>query len=361
LKIYKPAEKSKEPSWTSDQITQLDLIVALNWYNSERDAKDARKYLVDFISDKLTEDQKSVVDSVDFHWHISDGWIARCISRGCVLPEKTLSKFEANLEVLIQKIQQKVECSPKKQVVEVVSLQERTAAKIDSIIGEIEGDLVDTFGIIGSVDEMNAYQWMVDHEVKAIHASKIADFYQKRFSDLESAVKDADLREYYSGYSKKQLLNLFKCYGNLAADAKKIANNAKISRKPRAKKAVSLEKRVAGLKFKIEDTEFKIKSIDPVTILAAEKLFVFNTKTRKLGLFVAATPAGLSVKGTTIENIDISLSVCKTLRKPKDVLSKVLEGGKITLRKVMDEVNSKSATLNGRINKDVILLRAVKS
>jgi hypothetical protein len=49
--------------------------------------------------------------------------------------------------------------------------------------------------------------------------------------------------------------------------------------------------------------------------------------------------------------------VSKTLRKPKDVLSRVLDGGKVVLRKVMGEINSKPQELNGRINKDTILLR----
>ena len=57
------------------------------------------------------------------------------------------------------------------------------------------------------------------------------------------------------------------------------------------------------------------------------------------------------------ENYKYSESISKTLRKPEAVLKKVLEGGKIVLRKVMGEINSKPVELNGRINKDTILLR----
>ena len=84
---------------------------------------------------------------------------------------------------------------------------------------------------------------------------------------------------------------------------------------------------------------------------------LFRSKTRKLGVYVAADSAGLSVKGSAIENYKYSESISKTLRKPEAVLKKVLEGGKIVLRKVMGEINSKPVELNGRINKDTILLR----
>jgi hypothetical protein len=76
-----------------------------------------------------------------------------------------------------------------------------------------------------------------------------------------------------------------------------------------------------------------------------------------LGVYVATDAAGLDVKGSAIQNYKYGESVSKTLRKPKDVLSRVLDGGKIVLRKVMSEINSKPVELNGRINKDTILLR----
>jgi hypothetical protein len=91
--------------------------------------------------------------------------------------------------------------------------------------------------------------------------------------------------------------------------------------------------------------------------MGAEKLWIYNVKTRKLGVYVATDGAGLGVKGSAIENYKYSESISKTLRKPEAVLKKVLEGGKIVLRKVMEGVNSKPSELNGRINKDTILLR----
>jgi hypothetical protein len=148
-----------------------------------------------------------------------------------------------------------------------------------------------------------------------------------------------------------------KFFGLVATDAEKLASNKSAARKPRKKKPVSFEKKVARLKYKKDDIENKLVSIDPIKIMGAQQLWVYNVKTRKLGVYVASDDAGLLVKGSSIENYKYSESICKTLRKPKDVLSRVLDGGKVVLRKVMSEINSKPIELNGRINKDTILLR----
>jgi hypothetical protein len=148
-----------------------------------------------------------------------------------------------------------------------------------------------------------------------------------------------------------------KFFGAIATDAEKLASNKSAARKPRKKKPISFEKKIKNLKFKKDDIDNKLVSIDPVKIIGAEKLWIYNTKTRRLGVYVAADAAGLDVKGSAIQNYKYGESVSKTLRKPKDVLSRVLDGGKVVLRKVMGEINSKPVELNGRINKDTILLR----
>ena len=53
-------------------------------------------------------------------------------------------------------------------------------------------------------------------------------------------------------------------------------------------------------------------------------------------------------------------SEVKSIRKPNDVLPRVLSGGKRILNKILHEVTSKGYEPNGRINGDTILLRVIK-
>ena len=71
-------------------------------------------------------------------------------------------------------------------------------------------------------------------------------------------------------------------------------------------------------------------------------------------------PAGLSVKGSTLVGYDEKTSQIKTLRKPDEQLKKLQEGGKIVLRKFMDEIKCKPKTATGRINNETVLVRIIK-
>ena len=87
---------------------------------------------------------------------------------------------------------------------------------------------------------------------------------------------------------------------------------------------------------------------------------MYNTKTRKLGVYQAADAAGLNIKGSTILNFAESKSVSKKFRKPDVTIPEVLKGGKVALRNVLNDIRAVESVLTGRINADTILLRTVK-
>ena len=62
---------------------------------------------------------------------------------------------------------------------------------------------------------------------------------------------------------------------------------------------------------------------------------------------------------TTIVNYNETKSVNKTVRKPETVLSQVVKGGKVSLRNLMANIVAKESQMNGRINKDIVLLRVL--
>ena len=144
----------------------------------------------------------------------------------------------------------------------------------------------------------------------------------------------------------------------LWADLDSFAQSKKVARKVRVKKSPSKDKLVAKLKYLKEDRELKITSINPVDIIGASKLWVYNTKTRKLYRYQADELAStLSIKGTTILGYDEVKSVGKTIRKPAEVLAKFMKASKVQLRKFLDDINAVEARGNGRINEDTLLLK----
>jgi hypothetical protein len=136
-----------------------------------------------------------------------------------------------------------------------------------------------------------------------------------------------------------------------------LAQEAKINKKPRAKKPTDKAKVVAKMKYLKQDDKLKLVSINPQDIIGAKELWVFNTKTRKLGKYVTTEFSELNVKGTTITGFDEFKSVAKTLRKPEEQLKEFKAAGKVVLRKFLDEIKAVDIKMNGRINEDTILLK----
>jgi len=213
---------------------------------------------------------------------------------------------------------------------------------------------------------MNINNYFKAREINQAHARIIRDFYEPIYNEFTMLVtppkvKDdsyQQLIEGYRAYTKAQLKNMLAALEEIMSATNMFLQQAKINRKPRAKKAPSKEKLVSKLKFKTHDDRYKLVSIKPEEAAAALELWVFNTKTRKLGVYVASETAALSVKGTTIVNYNEAKSIAKTLRKPEEQLKDANKLPKTKLRKLFDDVNSIETKLNGRINADVILLKA---
>ena len=131
---------------------------------------------------------------------------------------------------------------------------------------------------------------------------------------------------------------------------------AKTTRKPRQRKEKPAGQIVARMKFKKEDPQYNLKSIPAAQIVNAQELWVFNTKYRKLQVYRADDPKGLSVKGTTLIGWDVEKSGSKMMRKPEAV-TKMPSMGKRELNNAFKSLTTMEAKVNGRINEECILLR----
>lgn len=242
------------------------------------------------------------------------------------------------------------------------TIQERVRETAMKMTEEIE-DAIEGFQTDPDSFDPKAFKMLnllKGKEVKAAHARIIKSFYAKDLAELEelaSGSKDEQLIEGYSHRTRKQIRNLIAFYQEIMSACDMLAQEAKVNRAPRAKKSVPAEKIVAKLKYKKSDEPMKLVSINPTDIIGCTELWVYNTKSRKLGKYVAAEYQTLSVKGTTIIGFNETASVCKTLRKPEEKLKEFKAAGKVQLRKFLDDINATDTKMNGRINEETILLR----
>ena len=242
------------------------------------------------------------------------------------------------------------------------TIQERVRESAMRMTEEIE-DAIDSFQTDPEAFDPKAFKMLnllKGKEVKAAHARIIKTFYERDLAELEelaSGKGDEQLREAYSHRSKKQIRNLITFYQEIMSACDMLAQEAKVNRKPRKTKAVPKEKLVAKLKFMKSNEPLKLVSVNPTDIIGAVELWVYNTKNRKLGRYVASEFNTLGVKGTSLTGFDEFKSVCKTLRKPEDKLKEFKAAGKVQLRKFLDDINATDTKMNGRLNEEIILLK----
>jgi hypothetical protein len=58
-------------------------------------------------------------------------------------------------------------------------------------------------------------------------------------------------------------------------------------------------------------------------------------------------------------NYSKTKSRTKKLRKPEEVLPKIVKEGKVYLKNVMDNLTTKDGKVNGRMGKEVLLVRVI--
>jgi DNA-directed RNA polymerase beta' subunit len=144
------------------------------------------------------------------------------------------------------------------------------------------------------------------------------------------------------------------------ASCDQIAAEAKVLKKPRAKKAKPAEELIKKLKFKAIDDKLGAVSVPASQLIGAQTAVVYNTKTRKMGVYIAKTSAGLTVKGTSIDNFT-DKSFQKTLRKPAEQIKEFKEQN--TAKRIetwFGKIKSVETVMNGRMNADIMILKVFK-
>jgi len=351
--------------WTPDQLRQ-EITHALYFYNYYMSAADMRKYVVEFGQRHLKWGKAEIsafAECEDSRVGITIGSISKMILNGCPMA--------IDAEFITKKIAEllaygNARLAEKKQVVEKPiakrNVQDHLRDKLSDTIGDLEvmfDSLID-----GVTDTPDFTAYFREGNMPQAFVARIREKYAEQYEELlESQNKkgDASLREAYAWMTKADFKRHDAWYRGLF-DALLTYDTVKSAvRKVRKVSPPSKEKVVKNVKYMREFAELNLVSVNPTDIIGATELWVYNTKTRKIGKYVAAVSSGvLGIKGSTILGFDEKLSVAKTLRKPQEQMKAFMGAGKIQLRKFMDGIRATEIALTGRINGDTILLKVVK-
>ena len=256
--------------------------------------------------------------------------------------------------IKIREEQQKEE-KKKEKPKNVISIQDRLQGKVEEMISAVEGK-VDDFIDSGYKMKYEAYNHLLDLGCKAAHARKMRPMYLECYNELVDVYNKDD--EYYveawSHLKPKYHKLMMDLYGTILDDIDRIIKNSTAQRKPRKKKTLTATRLISKLKYQKEYPDLRLVSINPEKIIGAKELWVYNTKSNRLGVYHAENEVrGFSIKGSTMQYFDKTESIEKKAGKPKDTLAVLKKG---TLKKTLKNLKTSERPLTGRIGKDTILL-----
>jgi len=371
----------EEPMPPQDRVLEkTEMARIFNWYSYNCEGADARAWMEQLIGampkrKHLIERYKKMQD-----WRLSRtaGWVARVIMRGGHVPYSTLrylvkaiklaeieyKKFLADEAGKEEKLEKPKAYQP--------TIQERMREKLGECLGEAEG-LVDEFVVNGHTGKVNVFGLFKQFN---LHQNQVGDVLKwaepklEEYLELQEAISkkvaersddEEQLVEGYKYLSKKQIKTTIEMWTTVIDAANSYGTVKKAERAPRKRKPVSPEKQVKGIKFLKKDDASGLVSVDPTKLIGSSEIWVYNVKTRKIGIYVADDYSKvLSVKGTSLLGFSAKDSRQKTLRKPEVQLKEFLTLGKPAARKWLEKVKSTDIALNGRTNEHTILLRAYK-
>ena len=360
-----------EPVWDTERAKAMPfeefdhfMRKSLNYYNYFFTQKDLKKHVVAWMK----EVKDFTPDEIRAFERAGDRTVSMTTCGLIMAHRKGMPLQERHIEFIDANILDSINSKSAEEVVEVV-IEEKPKAYVPTIQDRLNEKTADTIGELeGHYDEFiknlkysfKPYDYLVANNVPQSQLSKYEAVYQSRFDELKLAFErvDEQLTEGYNHYKAADFKRILAFIDQILNDIIQYRGVKKATKKVRAPKSVSKEKVVSKLKYSKEDKVLRLVSINPVDIIGAQELWVYNTKTRKLGKYVADSLKGpLNVKGTGIIGFDEHKSVTKTLRKPDEKLKEFARASKIELRKFIDNIKATESKLNGRINADIVLLR----
>ena len=219
-----------------------------------------------------------------------------------------------------------------------------------------------TSGLICDIEELendklsgkglpNFEEFLSGKNIDSTTAKKLMAYFKPYYDEYKMGYDGVEeVIEGYS-YNKRQFGKICKWYEGLFEALGKYNKVTKTVRKTKPKTPSQI---VKGMKYMRKDDDLNITSVKSEEIVGAKAVTLYNVKNRNFYLYVAKDK--LSVKGTSIVDFDETLSGSKILRQPNDMLKGLTEGTRTRIMKEYEKLSTKSKSVSGRVNTDMLIL-----
>lgn len=326
-----------EPNGASSVLTSAEYTRMLNWYNYMSSVEEARGWLIEYLE---TLDRSSDVEALNkLPLHECSpvaGHVARIILRGYVPPTDSLAFIDRHVATAVAKIDQpSANDNVEPSYLDGVDKESRLLMLLEQRIGKAA--------------RFDVAAWFVENKVNSVQAKMIAEYWRPVALKLAAEYKKS---------KSKDLLARLAVYSDIlkACDGFEVKKTVKAARKPRAKRPVSIEKKLKLVKWQQNSAEFGISSVDPSKIIGASEVVLFNTKWNVITILRGK----LDINRTTIVGYDESRSESKRIgRGAKQKLADLARANTKRIEKILGDIDTAPVDIKDRFNENVIIVKVI--
>lgn len=349
-------------------VSETGLAQALNWYScvEEPDAH-IPSFLAELKDRNYSKEDiaaaKRFASSKGF-WQTSVLVISRMMQRQVILPTDTIERWKENVANIIATgntiKEEKIAIAEEKGV--VISIQERTDNKANEMFESFDDLAEEVWTGVKSLKDIKFFELFTTLEMKPAHARRLLERFKEEAQKYIDNPKD---------YSKETLKTMAPFWSGLAEACSTWATEKQAKPKTEAqlkkeslRKALTGAKKeakaVSGLKYKPTDDESGLVSSNPAGIVGASMVVLYNTKYNVVTMLHAKGATGLSIKGTTITNVDEDMSKTKRAGRSTPVLKSMMSQTKTALKKSFDGIKGTELDLRTRTSDEIVIVRIIK-
>lgn len=349
---------------------KLTRAICLNWHSHyarhDEYGAELKKWMT---AHKYTAEQIATVEKANwifFPWTLKSH--ARMVSKGWIEDQAEIDWIKGRLQRVLDESKNpaharkfsghtEVELEGEEAPKPVEKKPVVKAVRESKLIEEL--DSIEDAWMKNEQRDVNMLQLLTSYrEPQSVLKNKVLPWIEGRLKDLHDWKKGDEQCREGMPIKKGEVTRRIVVLETMKIEVEAAIKRPEGEKKPRKKKAIDPAKIVARLRFQKEVTEYGgLKSIDPVTIIGASALVLFNTKYRSVAVIQAEDGKKLDVRGSNVLN-----GTCKAirLRKP-DVIMPILKTN--NLNKIMNELGrltTKMVDGKPRTSNETILLRVFK-
>jgi hypothetical protein len=350
-------------NWLQVEDMNKAVYETLRHYNYFYDLKDGVKWVAMWMKKHMTKEDLS-------NYQEAETWRTSMTAAGLCKMHINGAPFDADRIAWIKnKLQEAIvagSLNKKKTVITTptrMSPSDIIKQRTSDFIAEIE-EVIDIWdeGVWLDVENYSVYNELKKIDASSNVAKAIIEYYTPFKDELNELLqkKTPDLVEGYQHLTLPKKKELLKLITLIIDDAEQFMTSKKAVRKTRVAKPKSATQQVSKVLYLKESVEYKITSVDPMNIIGASELYLFNVKYRTLAHVVTQSSSGFTLKGTTLQGIDATNTSKKMLRKPDEALKELMSMTKAKSLKFFSEIKTSPSEFTGRINNETIILKVYK-